>query len=132
MQHLLSFIAGLLMLASIARGAYAEEAPSGPQRPCVDIAVPKAAITAHGGTWTDLTAEQWEFLRGVYVLNPNTPEGLPFGSRAVLAQIKGHDGAIVYFIDGEKACAPMFIPQLIVEMLRAIAAGRITHEGLDN
>ena len=35
---------------------------------CVDAAVPKAAITARNGKWIELTSEQWQFLRGIYVV----------------------------------------------------------------
>jgi hypothetical protein len=40
---------------------------------CVDISVPKGAISARDGKWIELTPEQWQFLRGVYVVNPDTP-----------------------------------------------------------
>ena len=41
--------------------------------PCVDIAVPKDAVMARHGNWMELTPEQWQFLRGVYVLDPANP-----------------------------------------------------------
>jgi hypothetical protein len=37
---------------------------------CVDISVPKKAVEAHKGHWIQLTADQWQFLRGVYAMNP--------------------------------------------------------------
>jgi hypothetical protein len=37
--------------------------------------VPKKAIEAHNGKWIQLTQEQWEFLRGIYAMNPLTPSG---------------------------------------------------------
>ncbi len=53
---------------------------------CVDIAVPKDAVMARHGNWMELTPEQWQFLRGVYVLDPATPPDLkPYGDKAVLA-----------------------------------------------
>ena len=42
---------------------------------CVDISVPKKAIEAHNGRWIQLTPDQWEFLRGIYAMNPLTPPG---------------------------------------------------------
>src|SRR5580658_2558220 len=83
----------------------ARAADSAPR--CTDISVPKSAIEAHKGKWIELTAEQWQFLRGVFVLNPNTPPGLPYGDKAVLAQVDGKSGGLVLFIDGEMACTPM-------------------------
>src|SRR5277367_5980911 len=84
---------------------------------CTDISVPKSAIAAHNGKWIELTSEQWQFLRGVFVLNPNTPPGLPYGDKAVLAQV-----------DGDRACTPMAIPGVLVGMVRDVAASTISHE----
>jgi hypothetical protein len=95
---------------------------------CTDISVPKAAIEARKGRWIELTPEQWQFLRGVFVLNPNTPPGLPYGDKAVLAQIDGDPGGLVFFIDGERACTPMAVPGVIVGMMRDVAAANISHE----
>ena len=50
-----------------------------PAARCVDISLPKQAITARNGKWIELTAEQWQFLRGIYAMNPATPPGLPYG-----------------------------------------------------
>src|SRR5271170_6363883 len=96
---------------------------------CTDISVPKSAITAHNGKWIELTTEQWQFLRGVFVLNPNTPPGLPYGDKAVLAQIDGDPGGLVFFIDGGQACTPMAVPGELVGMIREVAASNISHEG---
>jgi hypothetical protein len=95
---------------------------------CTDISVPKSAIEARKGKWIELTSEQWQFLRGVFVLNPNTPPGLPYGDKAVLAQIDGDPGGLVFFIDGERACTPMAVPGVLVGMMRDVAAANISHE----
>ena len=49
---------------------------------CVNVSVPKQAIEARNGKWIELTPEQWEFLRGIYAMNPLTPPGLPYGDKA--------------------------------------------------
>jgi hypothetical protein len=95
---------------------------------CVDIAVPKDAITARNGKWIELTPEQWQFLRGIYVVNPETPAGLPYGNKAVLAQVDGNAGGLVFFIDGDKACTPMAIPHELLAMVRDVATETINHE----
>src|SRR5271170_1343897 len=95
---------------------------------CTDISVPKGAIEAHNGKWIELTSEQWQFLRGVFVLNPNTPPGLPYGDKAVLAQVAGDPGGLVFFIDGDRACTPMAIPGVLVSMIKDVAASNISHE----
>ena len=95
---------------------------------CTDVSIPKNAVTAHNGKWIELTSEQWQFLRGVFVLNPMTPPGLPYGDKAVLAQIDGDPGGLVFFIDGERACTPMAIPGALISMMRDVAAANILHE----
>src|SRR5450755_1796670 len=96
--------------------------------PCVDVSVPTNAITAHNGRWIQLTSEQWEFMRGIYAMNPQTPAGLPYGDKAVLAQVDGNAGGLVFFIDGDKACTPMPIPHELLAMMHDVATDTINHE----
>lgn len=112
-------------LVVICGGAHAQTRPS----VCVDIKTPKAVIESQGGKWITLSAPQWQFLRGVFSVNPETPPGLPFGDHAVLATIKGHDGGLVFFIDGKRACTPMAAPKELVEMLGDVGANIVSHEG---
>ena len=37
---------------------------------CVDASVPKHAAEARHGKWIELTSDQWQFLRGIYAMNP--------------------------------------------------------------
>lgn len=101
------------------------------QTECVDSNVPKSSVVERGGSWTPLTPEQWQFLRGIFAMNPNTPVGLPYGDSAVLAQIEGNAGALVFFIDGDRACTPMLLPHELVDVLRDVAKGKIAHELAD-
>ena len=94
----LAIVVALLALPQVSLAA--EEATG----ECVDVSAPKREITAQHGKWTELTSAQWQFLRGVYVLNPDTPPGLPYGDKAVLVQVDGKAGGLVLFIDGEMAC----------------------------
>ena len=96
---------------------------------CVDVSVPKKAIAAHNGKWIELTAEQWQFLRGIYAMNPLTPPGLPYGDRAALAKVDGNSGGLVFFIDGDKACTPMPVPDTLLGMMDDVATAKISHEG---
>src|ERR1700677_612640 len=84
------------------------------QAVCVDISVPKASMAAHGGKWTELTHEQWQFLRGIFVLDPQTGNGLPLGDAAALATLSDAHGSLVFWIDGNLACEPMWIPTALV------------------
>jgi hypothetical protein len=96
---------------------------------CVDVSVPKKAVEAGKGRWIELTSEQWQFLRGIYAMNPLTPPGLPFGDRAVLAKIDGHESGLVFFVDGNRACTPMAATKALLSLLDDVATSRISHEG---
>ncbi len=96
---------------------------------CVDVSEPKAAIEKLHGKWIELTPEQWEFLRGIYAMNPLTPPGLPFGDKAALAKVDGRKEGLVFFIDGDRACTPMAAPEALLALMDDVATAKITHEG---
>ena len=96
---------------------------------CVDLSVPKHAVAERNGRWIELTSDQWQFLRGIYAMNPQTPPGLPYGDRAVLAQVAGDPGGLIFFIDGDKACTPMPAPRELLSMMEDVATNTINHEG---
>jgi hypothetical protein len=100
-----------------------------PASACVDVSAPKSAIMARHGKWIELTSAQWQFLRGVFVVNPNTPSGLPYGDKAVLAQIEGKPGGLVFFIDGGMACTPMEIPQALLTIVQDVETTAVNHVG---
>ena len=118
-----AFVAALVALPHACLAA--DEPASG----CVDVSAPKSAIVARHGRWSELTSAQWQFLRGVYVVNPNTAPGLPYGDRAVLAQVAGKPGGLVFFIDGEMACTPMQIPQALLTIVQDIETTAVNHVG---
>jgi hypothetical protein len=47
---------------------------------------------------------------------------------AVLAQVDGNKGGMVFFIDGNKACTPMPIPVELIAMMQDVATDTINHE----
>jgi hypothetical protein len=96
---------------------------------CADISVPRDVIKARNGQWVELTPKQWQFMRGIYAMNPDTPPGLPYGDKAVLAQVDGNAGGLVFFIDGDKACTPMPVPHELLAMMHDVATDAISHEG---
>ena len=96
---------------------------------CVDASAPKQVIAARNGKWIELTPEQWQFLRGVYVMNPQTPAGLPYGDKAVLAQVENYPDGLVFFIDGDKACTPMRAPPELLALMQEVATAKINHVG---
>jgi hypothetical protein len=95
---------------------------------CVNVSVPKNAIAERNGRWIELTNDQWQFVRGIYAMNPQTPPGLPYGDHAVLAQIGGDTGGLIFFIDGDKACTPMAAPKELLSMMQDVATNTINHE----
>ena len=97
---------------------------------CIDSSIPQKAAAANpDGQWIVLTADQWQFLRGIYAMNPSTPPGLPYGDRAALVRIKGHDSGLVFFIDGDRACTPMEAPKALLALLDDVATGKVAHDG---
>ena len=117
-----ALIVGLVMASG---GALASE-DTGVR--CADAAAPEAVVAAHDGRWINLDAKQWQFLRGVYAMNPQTPPGLPYGDHAALARFDGRPDGIVFFIDGDKACTPMLAPSELLSMLDDVAANTVGHE----
>lgn len=102
--------------------------PALSQTQCEDVSVAKKAVESRDGRWIELTKEQWEFMRGIFAMNPMTPVGLPFGDRAALAQISGSSSGVVFFLDGDKACTPMPVPPELIAMMRDVATDLISHE----
>jgi hypothetical protein len=96
---------------------------------CVDASVPKHAAEARHGKWIELTSDQWQLLRGIYALNPLTPPDLPYGNKAALVKIDGRLGGMVFFIDGDRACTPMAVPDQLLAMMDDVATAKVSHEG---
>lgn len=96
---------------------------------CMPISIPQKAASDAGGKWVSLSHEQWAFLRGVFVLNPETPAGLPIGDKAFLARSPMGDAGLVFFGDDTQACDPMKAPKKLMEYLDDVAAGKIGKEG---
>ena len=40
---------------------------------CVDLATVRAATTGQNSKVIELTSDQWQFLRGIYAMNPEAP-----------------------------------------------------------
>jgi hypothetical protein len=118
-------LAVIVGLVAFSEGALASDDAS-PR--CADVSKPKATVAAHHGQWIELNAAQWEFLRGVYVMNPGTPPGLPYGDRAAVARFDGDSRGIVFFIDDNKACTPMMAPAELLSMMADVAGHTVKHQ----
>ena len=97
---------------------------------CADVAGSKAMVAEHHGRWIELSAEQGQFLHGVYAMNPETPPGLPHGDHAVLARFDDMGSGIVFFIDGDGACTPMRAPLELLSLMKDVESHTIKHEGV--
>jgi hypothetical protein len=117
------------VLAALMSAPHVAFAADGATQYCVDSAIPRQAIEARNGRWVELTSEQWQFLRGIHAMNPETPPGLPYGDKAVLAQVDGSSTGVVFFIDGDKAFTPMRAPPRLLELMQEVAIGSVKHEG---
>lgn len=120
------------MIKLVAAAALLAASPAvaeGAKAVCIPIATAQKSASDHNEKWIEMSTSQWEFLRGVAVVNPATPPGLPPGKTAVLVK-SGESGTIV-FIDGERACTPMDAPKQLIDLLDAVAKDVITHEGND-
>jgi hypothetical protein len=79
--------------------------------------------------WTQLTPGQFHFVEGVYVGSPSTPDGLPPGDGAVLAQHDGDKDGVIVWTRGPLACAPLPIPEKLIKLMGSIKTGALDDNG---
>ena len=109
-----------------ARLARAEEAipwPCGPMSGAASL-----AKALDGSDFVTLTNDQWQFLRGIFVMAPDTPASLPPGDHAAMS-LHSDGSASVIFIDGDRACAPIRLGREAIEVLMMVGRGDIVHAG---
>jgi hypothetical protein len=88
----------------------------------VDAATVRVAINGQDGKPIEITPDQWQFLRGVYAMNPDAPRGLPYGDNAVFAQDGSDSDGQLFFIDGDKPCAAMHAPSALLSLMERVTA----------
>jgi hypothetical protein len=79
--------------------------------------------------WMQLSPGQFHFVEGVYVGSPSTPDGLPPGDGAVLAQHDGDKDGVIVWTRGPLACAPLAIPEKLIKLMGAIKTGPLDDNG---
>jgi hypothetical protein len=94
--------------------------------PSAALGTLRAAINDQDSKPIEITPDQWNFLRGVYAMNPEAPCGLPCGDNAVLAQDGGDSDGLLFFIDGDRLCAPMHAPPALLSLMEWVT--RADHE----
>jgi hypothetical protein len=89
----------------------------GPDAPeCVSVAAIKSAATV-----TDLTPEQFQFTRALYIAIPPISRKLPPGDRAIMASSGG--AVMIALVDGGQTCARFLAPDFIQDMLVQVGEG---------
>ena len=83
---------------------------------CVSLAAIKSVSTV-----TDLTAEQFQFVRALYIAIPPVSQKLPPGDRAVMARSGG--AVMLALVDGGQSCARFLAPEFIQAMLVQVGQG---------
>ena len=96
---------------------------------CLDLATVRAATTGQNSKLIALTSAQWQFLRGIYAMNPEAPPGLPDGDKAVFGPGGGDSNGLLFFVDGDKACTPMNAPPALLSLMDQVAVGDTNHQG---
>ena len=95
---------------------------------CLELSEAKKIVNDTHGQWVEMTKDQWAFMRGAFYANPKTEARLPYGDKAVLG-IRGGEGGVVFFIDGDLACDMLMLNSRdALDILRDVGAGTITHE----
>lgn len=94
---------------------------------CIDLAAAKKFVADQHGNWVGLTIDQMQFLRGISVINPATPPGIPPGNAAAMALAPSKESALVFFLDGKRACDMMPIPDVVKKMVMDVGAGVVNH-----
>lgn len=130
---LLSALFALITIALIRPAPADEPAPSPPSvqdlldRQCVAIpTAEKHIIDSGGGPFIALTPEQLSFMRGISVVLPNTPEGIPPGEKAVMSKYPDGSAAVV-FLDDDLACVPIRLKPAGVKALMQEGENYVLH-----
>jgi hypothetical protein len=90
-----------------------------PQAPeCVPVA--EIGSVSH---LTKLTAEQFQFVRALYVALPPVSRDLPPGDSAVVASANGK--SMIALVAGGQACARFLAPDFVLSMLAEVGKGEI-------
>ena len=86
----------------------------------IDLARIRAVINGQDSKPIEITPDQWQFLRGVYAMNPEAPPGLPRGDNAVIAQGDGDSSGLLLFVDRDKPSAPMHAPPELLSLMNRV------------
>jgi hypothetical protein len=103
--------------------ALPREIADGAAQRCVNLETAHAAPSGQESKLIELTSDQWQFLRGVYAMNLEAPPGLPHGDKAVFTLGGGASHGLLFFVDGDRAGAPMSAPPALLSLMDQVASG---------
>ena len=83
----------------------------------------RSFTTPDGYRTTKLTAGQYHFVEGIWLLHPRTPAGLPPGDGASLLTKAGSDDAVIVFTKKKLGCYMMPVTGKMIDYLRQIKDG---------
>jgi hypothetical protein len=129
MPRALTSLFAISLFASLALdlGRGSALAADGPH--CLSIKEVQMAV-GKDTTVAPLTPAQFHFLQGVYVVLPNTPDGLPPADGALLlTKDRGGDGLVIWTL-GALVCEPMPAPEKLMKYLAAVKAGEAKGDGV--
>jgi hypothetical protein len=95
---------------------------------CFSLAQVKVSIEKQGGRLIEMTPEQFQFARGMFVVTPPESAKLPPGDHAMLGEMPNGDIGVV-FVDGDTACDVAMLGAPAKQMLMAVGSGSVTHIG---
>ena len=94
--------------------------------PGAPACVPMSAIRSVA-TVRELTHEQFQFVRALYVAIPPISRALPPGDRAVIASSGG--AVMLALVADDQACARMLAPDFIQTMVMQVGEGTVVQLG---
>ena len=129
MHTLPKFVAALAFLSSVApafaeAGAFAEWL-SGNQPECI----PLGAVNKASDGSVPLNADQFQFVRALFVAIPPVSGELPPGDRAALFLDGANKAVMVGIIDGDRACARFAAPDSLVNLIIEVGKGEVVRTG---
>ncbi len=117
-------LAAIFILGQAFCAAFADETPPFPCGP-LDKAQQFAKATG-GGDFVVLSNDQWQFVRGLFVMAPDTPPSLPPGDRAEMS-LRPDGSASIIFVDDNRACAPIRLGPEAVKVIMQVGRGDLVH-----
>ena len=117
-----------LLVALMVSPALADNAPAKPKAVCDTIEKAKK-LFPDKTTFTFITPGQLNFVRGIYVRDPDTPNMIPPGNKAMMAVTPGGKGGVILFIDGKNACSPYPLAPEGVDFMMQISTGAVDEHG---